>query len=69
MKKIITIKGTHCQSCKALIEDVAKDVEGVVSCNVDFKTGNTEIEYDDRLNWQKLKEEIESLEQYKVPAL
>lgn len=71
MKKTLTIAGTHCESCKALIEDVAKDVEGVVSCSVDFKTGKTEIEYDDRLDWKKLQQEIESLEQYKVqlPAL
>lgn len=70
-KKVITIKGTHCASCKAVIEDVSKDIEGVVSCTVDFNTGKTEIEYDDRLNWEKLKQEIETLEQYKVqlPAL
>ncbi len=65
-KKIITIDGTHCQSCKALIEDVAKDVEGVISCTVDFKTGKTEIGYNDQLKWEKLNQEIESLELYKV---
>lgn len=67
-KKTLTIAGTHCESCKALIEDVAKDVEGVISCTVDFKTGKTDIEYDDQLDWKKFKQEIESLEQYKVES-
>lgn len=66
MKKIIQIKGTNCRSCKALIEDVCKEVDGVLACNVDFKTGKTEIEYDNRLEWNKLKVEIESFGVYKV---
>lgn len=49
-----------------LIEDVAKDVEGVLSCEVDFKTGKTIIEYDDRFNWEKLKKEIDSLGDYEI---
>lgn len=65
-KKIIKIKGTHCTACKALIEDVALDTEGVLACNVDFNTGKTEIEYDDRLDWKKLEQEIESVGEYKV---
>lgn len=66
MKTKITIKGTHCVSCKALIEDVCKDVKGVNSCTVDFKTGETEIGHDNNFEWQKLKQEIESLGQYKL---
>lgn len=68
MKTKITIQGTHCASCKALIEDICKDVEGVKSCNVNFQTGETEIEYDENLNWQKLKQEIEGLGQYKLKS-
>jgi len=34
---VINIKGTHCKSCKLLIEDVCKDIKGVKSCCVDSK--------------------------------
>lgn len=66
MKTKITIQGTHCNACKALIEDVCKDIPGVQSCSVDFQTGETEIEHADNFDWQKLKQEIEDLGQYKL---
>lgn len=66
MKKVITIKGTHCPSCKALIEDVCKDSKGVKSCNVDYKSGKTEIEYDNNFDFESFKKEIESLGDYKI---
>lgn len=66
MKKTIVIKGTHCEACKALIEDVCKNIKGILSCNVDFRTGNTIIEHYDNLDLNALKEEIERLGNYKV---
>lgn len=66
MHSIITIQGTHCASCKALIEDVAKETSGLQSCVVDFKTGHTEIEHDETLNWDVFKKEIEALGEYKI---
>ena len=66
MQTTITIKGTHCNACKTLIEDVCKDIKGVKSCTVNFQTGKTIIEHDETLNWQEIKKEIESFEQYKV---
>ena len=66
MKTTITIQGTHCNACKALIEDVAKDIQGINSCVVDFATGKTEIEYDEDANLQEFKKEVEGLGQYKV---
>ena len=66
MKKIVMVKGTHCASCKALIEDVCKETEGVTSCTVDFKTGKTVIEHTRLIDMAKLKKEIESLGEYKV---
>ncbi len=44
MKTITTIQGAHCNACKALIEDVCTEIPGITSCDVDFKTGITEIE-------------------------
>lgn len=66
MKTIITIKGTHCNACKALIKDVAKDIKGVKSCTVNFQTGETVIEHEENLDWQEFKKEIEGIGQYTV---
>lgn len=62
----IQIKGTHCHSCKALIEDVSMEIDGIKSCNVDFETGKTTIEYDGEVDWGKFKKEVEALGDYKV---
>ncbi len=69
MKTILTIKGTHCHSCKALIEDVASEITGIQSCNVNFQTGNTEIIHDENVDWNKFKEEVEKLGNYKVEGI
>ena len=66
MKTTLTIQGTHCAACKALIEDVAKDTKGIHACEVDFKTGTTDIEYDESVDWAAFKKEIESFGDYKV---
>ena len=66
MQTTITIKGTHCNACKVLIEDVCKEVAGVQSCLVDFATGKTEIMHDNIIDWQTLKKEIEKLGDYNV---
>ena len=68
MKKTITIQGTHCNACKLLIEDIVSEIKGVKLCTVDYKTGRTDIEYDDQLDWDVLKKEIESAANYKVVA-
>lgn len=60
------IKGTHCNSCKALIEDVCREIPGITSCAVDFKKGITEIEHEENIDWRKFKAEVESLGAYKV---
>ena len=67
MKKILTVKGTHCTSCKELIEEVCREMPGVNSATVDFKTGKTVIEHEKPLYMKKLKKEIEALgDSYKV---
>ena len=69
MKTTLTIKGTHCNSCKALIEDVCRDTPDIRSCNVDFKTGITEVEHEENVDWQKFKKEVEALGEYKVETI
>lgn len=66
MKTTIKVKGTHCKSCKMLIEDVCSDISGVQSCIVDFKTGTTIIEHEPSVDLRKLAKEIEALGEYKV---
>jgi copper chaperone CopZ len=61
----INIKGTHCNSCKLLIEDVCKE-KGAKSCTVNFETGETKIEHDESFDWQVFKKEVESMGNYKV---
>ena len=66
MQTKITIKGTHCNACKMLIEDACKDIKGVTSCTVNFQTGETIVEHEQNMDWNLLKKEIEALGDYKV---
>lgn len=66
MKTTIIIKGTHCNACKMLIEDVCKDINGVKSCTVNFQTGETIIEHDENIDWQAFKKEIDGVGEYTV---
>jgi len=66
IKTTFAIKGTHCTACKALIEEVAKENPAVKNITVNFKTGETTLEYLENLDWQELKKEIESLGEYQI---
>ncbi len=48
-----------------LIEDICKDIAGVKSCTVDFKSGKTVIEHENA-DLKKIKLEIERAGNYKV---
>ena len=54
-KTNIQIKGTHCSSCKTLIETEINHLKGVKKIDVDYKSGDTYLEYD---NEKTNKEEI-----------
>jgi sulfite exporter TauE/SafE/copper chaperone CopZ len=41
------IKGLHCSSCKTLIEEEIKNLTGVKSVDVDYKNGQTQVEFED----------------------
>ena len=66
MKTIAIIKGAHCNSCKLLIEDVCRDIEGVRSCEVDLQTGVTVIEHTELFDSNLFKQEVEALGEYNV---
>ena len=61
MKTIIKIDGLHCASCKALIEDVATDVNGVIGCAVDVAAGTAEIEHTDAFEAAEFAAEVAAL--------
>ncbi len=66
MKTVLKVSGFHCPSCKMLIEDVCSDFSQITLCNVDVKAGKVVIEHKESLDLAKLKNEIESLGEYKV---
>ena len=68
MKTIFTVKGTHCPACKALIEDICRDIPGVTSCTVDLKTGKTVVEHGKPIGLSLFKKEIESLGDYHLSS-
>ena len=67
LKKIkIQIDGIHCESCKTLIETEADVLAGVKNIEVNYQTGECQIEFDDRkISQNKIFETIEKLN-YKV---
>lgn len=67
LKKIkVQIEGIHCKSCKTLIETEVDVLEGVKDINVDYQTGECQIEFDDqKISQNKIFEAIEKLN-YKV---
>ena len=63
------IEGLHCQSCKALIEDVALDAPGVIVCTVDVAAGSASIEHTDAFDPSAFAAEVAKLDGYKVVAV
>jgi P-type Cu+ transporter len=49
MKHVFPVIGMHCASCKALIEEVVRGLDGVHSVNVNFSTEKMTIEYDEEI--------------------
>ncbi len=62
----LNIQGMHCASCKVLIEDVCRDIPGVVSCVVDVASHTAKIEHDASVLPETIRREIEGLGEYKV---
>lgn len=55
MKSItLHVSGTHCASCKILIEDVLQEQKGVLKGSVNLKSQTVEIEVDDSISEESL---------------
>lgn len=62
----LSIGGMHCVSCKALIEDVCRDIAGVTDISVDVEHSTATVTHADDLDLSRLTQEIEHLGKYTV---
>lgn len=69
MKTTIQVTGMHCPSCKALLEDVASEVKGVLSSDIDPKTGLGTIEHDEKFNFDDFQKAVAELKDYRVERI
>ncbi len=69
METTLVIRGTHCASCKALIEEVSHDVPGVEHCEVDFTTGKTRIQHTGVLDLEGLQKAIGEVGEYRIESV
>ena len=59
MKKKLTVKGMHCESCEVLIKDALLEVDGVKSAQVSRAKNSVEVEFDEKkVSEQKIKDII-----------
>lgn len=65
MEKIaFSVKGMTCESCKEIIEDIAKDFPEVEKCHVDLPAGNGWLEYKDGFDINRFQAEINGIGKY-----
>lgn len=69
MKIQFKVTGMHCNSCKAMIEDIATDFPDITHCEVDFKSGLGSLECQDGFDINKFKVAIEEVDKYKLEFL
>ncbi len=67
IKKIFPIVGMHCASCKALIEDVVSDVNGVTDVKVNYAAEKMTVSYDEaKVSIEDLKKAVASAGTYQL---
>jgi len=68
MKKFkFNVKGMHCNSCSALIENQLKDKTGVEMCKISHETGKGVVVYnEDKTSENEVKEIVEGAGDYQV---
>lgn len=64
MHTTLTIKGTHCPSCKTLLEEILLENPSIRFCTVDYVSGRTEIEHDVPLDRAGLQRAISEVGEY-----
>lgn len=69
METKIKIIGMHCASCKALLEDVARDVPGVTACTINAEQAVGTLEHDASFNFDTFVKEIATLNTYTIEKI
>jgi len=64
MKTTLHIKGMHCESCKALIEEVLPEIKGITKVTADFKKGTALVEHTSPLDKKKIQEQLKTIGEY-----
>jgi copper chaperone len=65
MKTKLTVKGMHCKSCEEILKDEFEE-NNVKVLKIDHKSGNLELEYNEKeISLEKIKQIIKD-EDYKV---
>ncbi len=64
MKNVeLKIKGMSCSHCTKSVEDILKDLSGVISVNVSLENANAVVEFDDsKVSIDTIIESIKELE-------
>ncbi|MEK7607152.1 MAG: heavy metal-associated domain-containing protein [Patescibacteria group bacterium] len=65
----LKITGMHCASCKALIEDVCREIPGVSACEVNLESGVATVMHDDSVDVGVVKKEIGGLGEYTIEEI
>lgn len=66
MKLKLNVKGMHCKSCEALVEDSLESAKGVKSAEASAKNESITVEFDESIiNEKKIKQIIQN-EGYEV---
>lgn len=60
-KTHLSISGMHCASCAANIERKLKKMKGVKSASVNFATASADVEHEEHLHREEIKQTIQSL--------
>ena len=66
MTTLFHIEGTHCSSCKFLIEDVCQEILGVQSAVVDLEKKTLAIEHAEDVDLSLLEKNVANLGEYRL---
>jgi Cu+-exporting ATPase len=64
----LTVRGMHCDSCAALIDDTLTDVPGVITSTTSSETERSTITHDERTTHADIVAAIEALGYHAEPS-
>ena len=61
MKLLLYVDGMHCEGCENRIKNVIKGLDNIISVSANYKKKIVEIEYENSIDVQLLKDKINNL--------